>query len=89
MTEKHGVACVGKATRLTIRLIVRIVVRRWMGEMKMSDKTLELLWSMLTDEQLMELRENGEMDDRTMQSFKTELFKRCLIEFGEAMAAFF
>lgn len=55
----------------------------------MSDKTLELLWSMLTDEQLMELRENGEMDDRTMQSFKTELFKRCLIEFGEAMATFF
>lgn len=55
----------------------------------MSDKTLELLWSMLTNEQLMELRENGEMDDRTMQSFKTELFKRCLIELGEVMAAFF
>ncbi len=57
--------------------------------MKMSDETLELLWSMLTNEQLMELREKGAMDDRTMRSFKTELFKRCLIDFGEAMCAFF
>lgn len=58
----------------------------------MSDETLELLWSMLTNEQLLELREKGAMDDRTMASFKTELFKRCLIQFDEAadavMAAF-
>ena len=31
----------------------------------MSDETLELLWSMLTNEQLLELREKGAMDDRT------------------------
>lgn len=55
----------------------------------MDDNTLELLWSMLTDEQLMELREKGAMDERTMQSFKTELFKRCLIDMVEAMDAFF
>ena len=54
----------------------------------MSDETLELLWGMLTADQLMELREKGAMDDRTMQSFKTELFKRCLIEMDEAFAAF-
>lgn len=54
----------------------------------MSDDTLELLWSMLTNEQLLELREKGSMNDRTMQSFKTELFKRCLIDIGEAMYAF-
>lgn len=54
----------------------------------MSDETLELLWGMLTNEQLLELREKGAMDDRTMQSFKTELFKRCLIEMDEVMAAF-
>ena len=30
----------------------------------MSDETLELLWSMLTNEQLLELREKGAMDDR-------------------------
>ena len=55
----------------------------------MSDETLELLWSMLTNEQLLELREKGAMDDRTMASL---LFKRCLIQFDEAadavMAAF-
>ena len=54
----------------------------------MSDDTLELLWSMLTNQQLLELREKGSMDDRTMQSFKTELFKRCLIEIDEVMYAF-
>ena len=54
----------------------------------MSDDTLELLWSILTDEQLLELREKGSMDDRTMRSFKTELFKRCLIELDEVMHAF-
>lgn len=45
----------------------------------------------MSDETL-ELREKGAMDDRTMASFKTELFKRCLIQFDEAadavMAAF-
>lgn len=45
----------------------------------MSDDTLDLLWSMLTDEQLLELKEKGAMDDRTMWSFKVELYKRCLI----------
>lgn len=45
----------------------------------MSDKTLEALWDMMTDEQLMQLYEVGEMDDRTMLSFQTELYKRCLI----------
>ena len=55
----------------------------------MDDQTLELLWNMLTNEQLMELREKGAMDQRTMQSFKTELMKRCLIEMDEAMEAFF
>ena len=53
----------------------------------MSDETLKLLWSMLTDKQLMELREKGSMDARTMASFKTELFKRCLIQFDEAAYA--
>ena len=53
----------------------------------MSDETLELLWSMLTNEQLLELREKGAMDDRTMASFKTELFKRCLIQFDETADA--
>ena len=52
----------------------------------MSDETLELLWSMLTNEQLLELREKA-MDDRTMASFKTELFKRCLIQFDETADA--
>ena len=42
---------------------------------------------MLTNEQLLELREKGAMDDRTMASFKTELFKRCLIQFDEAADA--
>ena len=51
----------------------------------MSDETLEMLWSMLTNEQLLELNENGAMDNRTMRSFKTELFKRCLISFEEAV----
>ena len=54
----------------------------------MDDKTLELLWGMLTSEQLLELRDKGAMDARTMQSFKTELFKRCLIDMDEAMDAF-
>lgn len=54
----------------------------------MSDETLELLWSMLTDEQLLELNKKGVMDDRTMKSFKTELFKRCLINMDEVMFAF-
>ena len=53
----------------------------------MSDETLELLWSMLTNEQLLELREKGAMDERTMASFKTELFKRCLIQFDETADA--
>ena len=52
----------------------------------MSDETLELLWSMLTNEQLLELREKA-MDERTMASFKTELFKRCLIQFDETADA--
>ncbi len=55
----------------------------------MSDETLEMLWKMLSDEQLMEIREKGEMDSRTMVSFKTELTMRCLIELDELMAAFF
>lgn len=55
----------------------------------MSDETLEMLWKMLSDEQLMELREKGEMDSRTMASFKTELMMRCLIDLDELMAAFF
>lgn len=54
----------------------------------MSDETLALLWSMLTDDQMMELRAKGAMDDRTMQSFKTELFRRCLIEMDEVFRAF-
>ena len=54
----------------------------------MSDETLELLWNMLTDEQLLELNKKGAMDDRTMQSFKTELFKRCLIGLDEVLYAF-
>ena len=54
----------------------------------MSDDTLELLWSMLTNEQLLEPRGKGSMDDRTMQSFKTELFKRCLIDIDDLMYAF-
>ena len=48
----------------------------------MSDETLELLWSMLTNEQLLELREKGAMDERTMASFK-----RCLIQFDETADA--
>lgn len=55
----------------------------------MDDMTLELLWSMLTNDQLIELREKGAMDARTMQSFKTEMFKRCLIELDEVTGAFF
>lgn len=51
----------------------------------MSTETLELLWSMLTNEQLLELNEKGAMDDRTMRSFKTELFKRCLINLDEVI----
>ena len=53
----------------------------------MSNETLALLWSMLTNEQLLELREKGAMDARTMASFKTELFKRCLIQFDETADA--
>lgn len=55
----------------------------------MSDETLEMLWKMLSDEQLMEIREKGAMDSRTMASFKTELMMRCLIDLDELMAAFF
>ena len=54
----------------------------------MSDETLELLWNMLTNKQLLELNEKGAMDDRTMRSFKTELFKRCLIDLDEVLYAF-
>lgn len=54
----------------------------------MSDKTLEYLWGMLNNEQLMALKEVGEMDDRTMHSFFTELFKRCLISVEEAAEVF-
>jgi len=54
----------------------------------MSDETLELLFGMLTDDQLMELREKGAMDDRTMRAFKAELFKRCLIDMDEVFEAF-
>lgn len=49
----------------------------------MGDETLELLWSMLTNEQLLELREKGEFDERTLFSFDTECFKRCLININE------
>lgn len=66
----------------------------------MSDETLRLFWAlldgdqvetifqMLSNEQLMTLREKGAMDDYTMQAFKTEMFKRCLIEYDEVIAAF-
>lgn len=66
----------------------------------MSDETLRLFWDlldgdqveaifqMLSNEQLMTLREKGAMNDYTMQIFKTEMFKRCLIEFDEVTAAF-
>ena len=36
-----------------------------------------------------QMREKGAMDARTMQSFKTEMFKRCLIELDEVTGAFF
>ena len=45
----------------------------------MSDETLELLWSMLTNEQLLELREKGAMDDRTMASEIVLIFSLILI----------
>lgn len=45
----------------------------------MSDETLELLWNMLSDEQLLKLYEEGAMNERTMFSLQTELYKRCLI----------
>lgn len=53
----------------------------------MSDETLELLWSMLTNEQLSELQEKGVMDERTMASIKTELFNRHWIQFNETANA--
>lgn len=54
-----------------------------------TDEQMEMLWKTLSDEQLMEIRENGAMNQKTMQSFKTELMLRCLIELDEAFAPFF
>lgn len=45
----------------------------------MSDETLELLFSMLSNEQLHTLYEKGLFDDRTSFALQTEMFKRCLI----------
>ena len=42
----------------------------------MSDETLELLWSMLTNEQLLELREKGAMDERTMWTIVNKVDRR-------------
>lgn len=55
----------------------------------MDDNTLELLFNMLTNEQLLKLRKNGAMDARTMYAFKVEMFKRCLIEMDELLEAMY
>ena len=67
----------------------------------MSDETLRIFWDLLnqddieaifgllSNEQLLSIREKGQMDRDTMITFKTELYKRCLIEMDEVMAAYF
>ena len=54
----------------------------------MSDEQMESLWKMLSNDQLMKIREEGAMNQRTMQSFKTEMALRCLIEMDEVFEAF-
>ena len=54
----------------------------------MSDETLQLLWSMLTNEQLLELRGkrcNGMIAQWHLS--RSESFKRCLIQFDETADA--
>lgn len=54
----------------------------------MSDETLEMLFEMLTDDQLIDLKEKGEFDIRTKQSLYAELLVRCLVEIDEAAKYF-
>lgn len=54
----------------------------------MSDSTLEMLWDMLTDEQLVKLKDSGEFDIRTKQSLYAALLTRCLVEVDEAFDVF-
>lgn len=49
----------------------------------MDETMMQQIWKMLSDEQLLELRDKGVMDQRTMESFETELFLRCLIDLDE------
>ena len=49
----------------------------------MDETMMQQIWKMLSDEQLLELRDRGIMDQRTMESFETELFLRCLIDLDE------
>ena len=54
----------------------------------MSEDTLEMLWDMLTDEQLVELKDRGEFDIQTKQSLYAALLMRCLVEVDEAAEYF-
>ena len=54
----------------------------------MNDEQLEMLWDMLTDEQLMQIKESGEMEIRYKQSLYAELLIRCLIDTDEAFDVF-
>lgn len=54
----------------------------------MSESTLEMLWDMLTDEQLVKLKECGEFDIQTKQSLYAALLMRCLVEVDEAAEYF-
>ena len=49
----------------------------------MDETMMQQIWKMLSDEQLLELKDRGLMDQRTMGSFETELFLRCLIDLDE------
>lgn len=54
----------------------------------MSEETLEMLWDMLTDEQLIKLKDSGEFDIQTKQSLYAALLTRCLVEVDEAAEYF-
>ena len=54
----------------------------------MNDETLRMLWGMLTDEQLMKLKKDGKMDDRTKYSLLSEMYRRKMISFDDVAEPF-
>ena len=74
----------------TLKLVVSILDVKQLSTIwdSLDDIKKEKFFGLLTDDQLLKLRDEGAMDQITMQIFKTEMFKRCLIDMDEAMGAF-